>query len=908
MKRFFIFTALAILPIAMNAYADLPPAPTIVSAKITGGNQITIEYSEPVTGDYTDYSDLVINGDDPRNITEMSGSGSATNVLIFDGDPVPTYSVGTIDINNPPASVKSVAFEIDVASTDNLTLEDGQSPTVTVKLGDGNSDYQLPVYSGSSEGVAFGETLLANNLTFSEKLSDASKLSVQNALSSSTDKTLSFRWGGGTGIASRRLFVYIPVDVSSTTAIFPSDIFVSGITDVSGNVANNLFIVDSQVSAAYVDDDYTSDDAGEHTWGSNAFNNIGNAINAIDAGGTVNVAVGTYNESLEITKSLTLSGGAETDEIGSEGDAPYINGNDNRAINISAPGVTVRGLHISSGSVPAIRIATGVSSTTIRNNDLEGSYTGITLSPDSHGSFITRNKIYGNSEGIFINGAEDNSISYNEIYQNSGRGIEFPGNKNAGGNTIEYNNIHNNNNDGIRLGSSLDLTDDDINIRFNTISYNGGAGVMIGANTSGVSIADNTITYNGHIELTTGIHVYSASGNSAHNNIISNDEQDTGVRNDDESEAIFDASNNYWGSESGPFDETRNPEGTGNSVMGNIKYRPYYIDETKTTLSSVSVDPTNISTLFGNGGTLAIPEGESTASTSQISVTEETTISVASGSGTSTVSLPAGVTITKSDGSGMDASLITAANASASSLTGLATGKVVEGGLQWGIPGTGLVFSSPITLNIFVGTDKNGQTLTVYRSLSTSSGWVTDGIVAPGTCVVTSGICTFQTTKASYFAATSVTSSVPASGGGVVGVGPTSIGYVRKYPEVATIVKSLSNMTPAELQAEIIRLTSLLNELRVKAGGVSGGFGYKFVSNMAWGARGDDVKNLQIILNRDPETAVATLGAGSAGNETIFFGIGTRNAVIKFQKKHGISPALGYVGPVTRAKLNELYK
>jgi len=65
------------------------------------------------------------------------------------------------------------------------------------------------------------------------------------------------------------------------------------------------------------------------------------------------------------------------------------------------------------------------------------------------------------------------------------------------------------------------------------------------------------------------------------------------------------------------------------------------------------------------------------------------------------------------------------------------------------------------------------------------------------------------------------------------------------------------------------------------------------------------VKFLQMILNKDPETQVATNGVGSAGMETNFFGGLTEKAVIKFQTKYGIDP-IGLVGPMTRAKLNSL--
>jgi len=65
------------------------------------------------------------------------------------------------------------------------------------------------------------------------------------------------------------------------------------------------------------------------------------------------------------------------------------------------------------------------------------------------------------------------------------------------------------------------------------------------------------------------------------------------------------------------------------------------------------------------------------------------------------------------------------------------------------------------------------------------------------------------------------------------------------------------------------------------------------------------VKILQTILNKDPETMISSSGAGSPGSETEFFGSLTEKAVIKFQTKHSIDP-VGFVGPKTRAKLNSI--
>jgi WD40 repeat protein len=89
----------------------------------------------------------------------------------------------------------------------------------------------------------------------------------------------------------------------------------------------------------------------------------------------------------------------------------------------------------------------------------------------------------------------------------------------------------------------------------------------------------------------------------------------------------------------------------------------------------------------------------------------------------------------------------------------------------------------------------------------------------------------------------------------------------------------------------------------------------QLISNLKLGSKSEDVKLLQVLLNKDKETQVAAFGSGSKGYENSYFGTRTKNAVIKFQKKYaseilypyGISFPTGVVGTATREKLNKLY-
>ncbi|MBI2036831.1 MAG: tandem-95 repeat protein, partial [Candidatus Liptonbacteria bacterium] len=161
------------------------------------------------------------------------------------------------------------------------------------------------------------------------------------------------------------------------------------------------------------------------------------------------------------------------------------------------------------------------------------------------------------------------------------------------------------------------------------------------------------------------------------------------------------------------------------------------------------------------------------ASTTAVTVAEELKVRVGTASGTSTVELPAGTEITKSGGEAfsaldMDARLV------APGTLEVGENDVVKGALEWGIPGITLQFSNPITVRIFVGASLDGQTLNVGRSVTGTGGWTTDGIVPPATCAVDQGLCSFQATKASFYAATTpvVVSSGGGGGGGFVDTTP----------------------------------------------------------------------------------------------------------------------------------------
>lgn len=206
-----------------------------------------------------------------------------------------------------------------------------------------------------------------------------------------------------------------------------------------------------------------------------------------------------------------------------------------------------------------------------------------------------------------------------------------------------------------------------------------------------------------------------------------------------------------------------------NSVASQVSSFSYVIN--------LQINSSQLPSLLDNG-TLTIPEGSTEDSTPSLDTTQNVVINVPDDGGTSSVTLDAGTVITNVNGNNFNANDLTAATVNAGSLSGLGTGVVVDGALQWGIANLGLQFSQPIDISIFVGNSFNGQTLNISRSTSGNSGWTSDGIVSPATCVVSSGYCSFNANKASYYVVTETASqqpNAPSGGGGGGGTMTSSI-------------------------------------------------------------------------------------------------------------------------------------
>ena len=343
---------------------------------------------------------------------------------------------------------------------------------------------------------------------------------------------------------------------------------------------------------------------------STVYSTIQAAVNAASAGATINVDAGTYNESVTISKTLTLRGAkagvdargrsttGESIVTGASGTAGIGFSFDITASDVTLDGFTVQGETSKSTTNGAgIVLAPSVSGTHILDNIIQNNVAGVYLANSSatdaalfqHNVFQNNNNAGVNGgRGIYTdagltNGTLTNvTIDSNTFTNNHGgsgtTGLEAavaiesqtPGQQSNF--TITNNTFTNNgksvlffNTTGVVLEGNtasgaqdwysgsfrFEGNDHNVTIEFNNIINNPGPGVAVDSSgtpgdSSGFVVSFNNITGNGT--------------NSAYTSPLGV------VYNQTQYDGTFDARNNWWGNANGPSGDG---PGTGNSVYGN---------------------------------------------------------------------------------------------------------------------------------------------------------------------------------------------------------------------------------------------------------------------------------------------------------------------------------------------------
>jgi len=213
-------------------------------------------------------------------------------------------------------------------------------------------------------------------------------------------------------------------------------------------------------------------------------------------------------------------------------------------------------------------------------------------------------------------------------------------------------------------------------------------------------------------------------------------------------------------------------------------------------------------------------------------------------------------------------------------------------------------FSQPITITMsYNDSDVTGiieSSLVVYRHDGTS--WFALSACTVDTIANTVTCSTTNFSDFSLFGTESPTAGPSYGGGSTSGGGGGGGGggwSSTTIPPVVTVTGT-STVTTAT-GATTTATTTLVMPVVPK--------NFKFVKQLKLGITNSDVLILQKILNADPATRIALIGAGSIGKETNFFGALTKKAVTVYQVKYKIiknaaDSAAGLVGPATRGRLN----
>lgn len=111
-----------------------------------------------------------------------------------------------------------------------------------------------------------------------------------------------------------------------------------------------------------------------------------------------------------------------------------------------------------------------------------------------------------------------------------------------------------------------------------------------------------------------------------------------------------------------------------------------------------------------------------------------------------------------------------------------------------------------------------------------------------------------------------------------------------------TLATPAKAATASELQAQIDALMAQISALQGGTTSASSAAACTFTRSLTIGSEGSDVKCLQ--------DALTPMYFNNAGGSTGYFGSVTASAVAAWQTANGVTPAVGYFGPVSQAKFN----
>ena len=198
------------------------------------------------------------------------------------------------------------------------------------------------------------------------------------------------------------------------------------------------------------------------------------AVDAARSGDQIGVCPGTYDQTVKVTKPVTLTG------IGSVLIKPSSSVG-TTCFDVLVDAVTVRYFTIQ-GCETGINVAAG--GALIQNVQLQRNATGIAIAGGGH-SVIQNNLFDDNGFGVLVDGQSDGTVIRTNTLRDDVFGIYLNG---ASGVIVTKNSI-----DGAFVGIHAGLQTGDSTISFNSLSFNG-SGIVLSTLATGNQIVRNIVT------------------------------------------------------------------------------------------------------------------------------------------------------------------------------------------------------------------------------------------------------------------------------------------------------------------------------------------------------------------------------------------------------------------------------
>ena len=346
-------------------------------------------------------------------------------------------------------------------------------------------------------------------------------------------------------------------------------------------------------------------------WGS-----IQDAIDSAEAGDTVLVAAGTYNETITIdVKDVTIQSSAGSAYTTIE---EYTEGG--KTVKIDTDGVTLDGFTVngdsSYGSKAINVIKGGTSGITIKNcNASAWEPILVTSSGTSHtGLTIRNNVLHDGYIGACVFTTDDSLIQNNKFYNLDDIGLQMSiwDTRKVSNQSVPTGNVIRKNSFDKITNQDIFLQAKDTLVEYNDILGGGKWGVAVvdeieAYDAGNLNVSGNVIQFNNidnHAEYGVGVASYNGDLNVGYNG------------------HTVDADKNYWGASDGPSGEGLST--VGDAVSTNVTYEPFFSDAEMTMLAYDSDDP-NV-----NEDTEVAP-GETMTVSGTLSIGPDSTITVNDG-------------------------------------------------------------------------------------------------------------------------------------------------------------------------------------------------------------------------------------------------------------------------------------